>query len=170
MMDDGRSIAVAAARLGPRTSVLVHSVQTTQAVDERLAHSCWGDVLHTFTGHQLEGGAEFGVQRLRGVPSDLKPAATCWAVVGEGCYEDEPARANSPPHLRDIAGSVGRRSEKVEGSPVMPDGVAGLRKRCVQNISLDPPDGIGPRAETSTGYGERCAREIEDREIVIACV
>src|SRR5206468_7275004 len=124
-----RSIAVAAARLGPRTSVLVHSVQTTQAVDERLAHSCRGDVLLTLTGHQLEGGAEFGTQRLRGVPSNLKPAATCWAVVREGRHEDEPADANRVPHLCDIAGSVGRRSEKVEGRSVMPDRVAGFRKR-----------------------------------------
>src|SRR5436309_1499927 len=170
MMDDGRSIAVAAARLGPRTSVLVHSVQTTQAVDERLAHSCRGDVLLTFTGHQLEGGAEFGVQRLRGVPSDLKPAATCWAVVREGRHEDEPADANSLPHLRDIAGSVGRRCEKVERSTVMPDGISGRRKRRIQNIGLDPSYDISPRAETTTGYGECGGREIEDREIVIASV
>src|SRR5213592_3051269 len=151
-------------------SVSVHSVQTTQAVDKGLTDSRRGDVLFTFTGHQLEGGAEFGMQRLRGIRSDLKPAATCWAVVREGRHEDEPARANSPPHLRDIAGSVGRPSEKVEGSPVMPDGVAGLRKRCVQNISLDPSDGISPRAETTTRYGECGGREIEDREIVIARV
>ena len=127
-------------------------------------------MLFTFTGHQLEGGAEFGVQRVRGVPGDLKAAATCWTVVSESCYEDEPADANSPPHLRDIAGSVGRRSEKVEGSTVMPDGISGRRKRRVQNIGLDPSDSISPRAETDAGYGEGCCREIEDREIVIAGV
>jgi len=110
------------------------------------------------------------MQRLRGIPSDLEPAATCWTVVRESCYEDEPADANSLPHLCDIAGSVGRRSEKVEGSPVMPDGISGLPKRRVQNIGLDPSDGISPRAETTTGYGECGGREIEDREIVIARV
>src|SRR5207244_4831743 len=84
-------------------------------------------------------------------------------------------RTNPPtrtglPHLRDIAGSVGRRGEKVEGSTVMPDGISGRRKRRVQNIGLDPSDGISPRAETTTGYGECGGREIEDREIVIARV
>ncbi len=127
-------------------------------------------MLLTFTGHQLEGGAEFGVQRLRGVPGDLKSAATCGTVVSESCYEDEPADANSLPHLRDIAGSVARRSEKVECSTVMPDGISGRRKRRIQNIGLDPSDGISPRAETTTGYGECGGREIEDREIVIARV
>src|SRR2546429_131449 len=52
----------------------------------------------------------------------------------------------------------------------MPDRVAGFRKRRVQNIGLDPSDGIRPRAEASAGYGECGGREIEDREIVVARV
>ena len=108
----------------------------------------------TFTRHQVEGGAEFGVQRLRGIPSDLKPAATCWAVVREGRDKDEAARANGFAYFGDVACAIRRLSEKVEGSPVMPDRVAGLRQRRVQNIGLDPSDGISPHAETNTDYGE----------------
>src|SRR2546421_3104093 len=146
------------------------SVYARQAVDERLAHSRRGEVLLPFAGHQPKGRAEFGVQGPRGVPMDIKTAATCRAVVRESCDKDEAARPNGFAYFGDVACAICGLSEKVEGSPVMPDGISSIRKRRVQNILLDPSDSISPRAEASAGHGQCCGREIEDREIVVARV
>ena len=103
-------------------------------------------MLLPFAGHQPKGRAEFGVQGPRGVPMDIKPAAPCRTVVREGRDENKSAHANSLPHLRDIAGSVGRRCEKMEGSSVMPNGISGLRQRRVQLR--------GERREVTAGGGD----------------